>query len=397
MKLYNISLRLLFSSNRNTYTTFSLYFSLVALCVGIFFYLIIIGFSKGYETSINSYLSSLDGDARVFSSSALSINNSNYNFIKENLDSRDYIKAYSPFIQRNAIIKKKNRTYGVVLVGIEMESFSKLFNIEYSNIDLVDILDQCIIGEGLADILSVHKTDKINIINAEKLFQNNQLSVREIKVGSTFKTTFSQYSNKIIYLPLNWVSNFYSTKEIDGFILSIDNLEKHNSDLRVLFSDSQNRVQYWYERHHNILKWLKIFDKPLFFMSLSILFICVYNLSHSIWVIVFDKLKSITTLYAFGFSRRQIRSLLMNMLMILVVIASLLGSFLAFMFNIIQNKFSLISIDPKIYLLDTIHPELNLLDYSLMFFILLFISVCVGMISINKTIKLINVEELKND
>ena len=127
MKLHNISLRLLFSSNRNTYTTFSLYFSLVALCVGIFFYLIIIGFSKGYETSINSYLSSLDGDAREFSSSALSINNSNYNFIKENLDSRDYIKAYSPFIQRNAIIKKKNRTYGVVLVGIEMESFSKLF------------------------------------------------------------------------------------------------------------------------------------------------------------------------------------------------------------------------------------------------------------------------------
>ena len=76
MRLYDISLRLLFSSNRNTYTTFSLYFSLIALSIGVFFYLIIVGFSKGYEISINNYLSSLDGDARVFSNSNLSLNTS---------------------------------------------------------------------------------------------------------------------------------------------------------------------------------------------------------------------------------------------------------------------------------------------------------------------------------
>jgi len=397
MRLYDISLRLLFSSNRNTYTTFSLYFSLIALSIGVFFYLIIVGFSKGYEISINNYLSSLDGDARVFSNSNLSLNTSNFNFIKEKLDSKEYINAHSPFMQKNAIIKKKNRTYGVVLIGLQMDKFQKLFDIKHSRIDSVNLVNKCIVGEGLSEILSIGQLDEINIINVEKLFQNNELNVGKIEVASIFETTFSEYSNKVIYLPLDWMLNFYSTQEIDGFIISVNNLGKYSLDLKSLLNTPQSKIQFWHERHSSILKWLKIFDKPLFFMSLSILFICVYNLSHSIWVIVFDKLKSITTLFAIGFNEMQIRKILMSMLIALVLIAFILGSFFASIFNIFQQKISLISIDPKIYLLDTILPKLNIQDYFFVFLILILISLSIGLFSINKTIKLIDIGELKND
>jgi len=84
-------------------------------------------------------------------------------------------------------------------------------------------------------------------------------------------------------------------------------------------------------------------------------------------MMVMDKQKSIAMLRAMGASAGQIRRLFMVQGMFIGVLGSLIGAGLGIGICLLQMRYHLVALDPRVYFIDTLPMTFKVADFALIF------------------------------
>ena len=156
MKLYlQFVLRYLYPKSSSNFSSNASILAIIGLSIGLFSLIITMSIIKGFETTLEQKLSSIDGLIRVQNIFGKPISE------KENLDSLLYSSGLlidvKPYIRGAAMIHKGKHTEGIIIEGVKTVPNQSFFIMDEQTINGDDI----ILGESLSHILDVSIKDNV--------------------------------------------------------------------------------------------------------------------------------------------------------------------------------------------------------------------------------------------
>ncbi len=385
MKLYlQFVLRYLYPNSSSNFSSNASILAIIGLSIGLFSLILTMSIIKGFESTLEQKLSSVDGLIRVQNIFGKPISE------KENLDSLLYSSGLlidvKPYIRGTAMIHKGKQTQGVIIEGVETVPNQSFFIMDQKNINEDDI----ILGESLSHILDVSIEDNIIItplINTPKELIKKKYNI--IKVSGLFKSGMQEYDKTISFVSIDKAKKIFEMDDyVTGYIVN------SNEKIENIIEGLNDFVRYpyylesWKDRHRVIFEWINIQRLPIIIIFGLIALVAITNIMATISMIIREKNSQIGILMAQGMKTSDIRKIFLFQGCVIGLLGCSLGSVSAYLFITLQNRYKLISLPEDIYFMDYVPA---IFDYSIFFLIListLLISIISTIIPTNSIIKI---------
>jgi lipoprotein-releasing system permease protein len=279
------------------------------------------------------------------------------------------VKEVIPVLQTEGLAISKNYTEGISLQSIDTKNDFKNFkdkiikgNFAFSS----DSAKEIIIGEALAKKLNLEINDKI-LIYALKSKENvtfSSASYSQFQIKSIYQTGMNQYDEVVAFFPYATLANFLekSTNSATYFEIFVNDLEKVNE----ISAEIDENLDYpffpltYYELNHSIFAWIDFQKAPIPLILAIISLVAALNIITMLIITVVEKSHSIGILRALGMRSYKIVTIFIFLGIRTAVIGLFIGIFLSLFFTFLQTKFSIITLDSKIYFLDKLPISMEL-------------------------------------
>ena len=385
MKLYlQFVLRYLYPNSSSNFSSNASILAIIGLSIGLFSLILTMSIIKGFESTLEQKLSSVDGLIRVQNIFGKPISE------KENLDSLLYSSGLlidvKPYIRGTAMIHKGKQTQGVIIEGVETVPNQSFFIMDQQAIYENDI----ILGESLSHILDVSIEDNVIVtplINTPKELIKKKYNI--IKVSGLFKSGMQEYDKTISFVSIDKAKRIFEMDDhVTGYIVN------SNEKIENIIEGLNDFVRYpyylesWKDRHRVIFEWINIQRLPIIIIFGLIALVAITNIMATISMIIREKNSQIGILMAQGMKTSDIRKIFLFQGCIIGLLGCSLGSVSAYLFITLQNRYKLISLPEDIYFMDYVPA---VFDYSIFFLIListLLISIISTIIPTNSIVKI---------
>lgn len=142
-------------------------------------------------------------------------------------------------------------------------------------------------------------------------------------------------------------------------------------------------IQDRYQQDETFLKVMRIEKWISFLITGLTMLLIAFNLLGALWMIVLDKRKDIGVLKALGFNKGDIRSLFLNLGLMITGLGVVLGFILALGLYYLQKEWGLVGV-PEGFLMDSYPVKLKILDFLLVSITVLFIGWMASILPSNK-------------
>jgi len=365
MKLYlQFVLRYLYPKSSSNFSSSASILAVIGLSIGLFSLILTMSIIKGFESTLEQKLSSIDGLIRVQNIFGKPISE------KENLDSLLYSSGLlidvKPYIRGTAMIHKGKQTEGIIIEGVKTVSNQSFFMMDQKTINEDDI----ILGESLSHILDVSIKDNVIVtplINAPKELIKKKYSI--IKVSGLFKSGMQEYDKTISFVSIDKAKRIFEMDDyVTGYIVN------SNEKIENIIEGLNDFVRYpyylesWKDRHRVIFEWIKIQRLPIIIIFGLIALVAITNIMATISMIIREKNSQIGILMAQGMKTSDIRKIFLIQGGFIGLSGCFLGSASAYLFITFQNRYKLITLPEDIYFMDYVPA---VFDYSIFFLILI--------------------------
>ena len=295
---------------------------------------------------------------------------SNYNEVSD-LSIIDEIKRnnieHSIFDNEEFILSNNSSQKLVTIKNILNKNHLKFYKLNLINKgkDLKD--NEMIIGKSLARSLNINVGDNVNIYS-----KNINLNSLALPRSTKFKVV-NIYSNRIL--------------RIDDYLIFISNndiINKDNLSLELIGDIENSRILEerslsWKDRNRQIFEATEVEKKITFFTLSLIIIIASFNLCSAIIQISSKKIREIAILMSIGMSKNSIRNIFILYSYLIGLSAISLGILTSLFIIFMQNRFSIITLNPDYYLVEKLPMVISIFD---IFYVFLAAIVIIGIFSI---------------
>ena len=295
---------------------------------------------------------------------------SNYNEVSD-LSIIDEIKRnnieHSIFDNEEFILSNNSSKKLVTIKNILNKNHLKFYKLNLINKgkDLKD--NEMIIGKSLARSLNINVGDNVNIYS-----KNINLNSLALPRSTKFKVV-NIYSNRIL--------------RIDDYLIFISNnniINKNNLSLELIGDIENSRILEerslsWKDRNRQIFEATEVEKKITFFTLSLIIIIASFNLCSAIIQISSKKIREIAILMSIGMSKNSIRNIFILYSYLIGLSAISLGILTSLFIIFMQNRFSIITLNPDYYLVEKLPMVISIFD---IFYVFLAAIVIIGIFSI---------------
>ena len=295
---------------------------------------------------------------------------SNYNEVSD-LSIIDEIQKnniqHSIFDNEEFILSNNSSQKLVTIKNILNKNHLKFYKLNLIN-KVKDLKDnEMIIGKSLARSLNINVGDNVNIYS-----KNINLNSLALPRSTKFKVV-NIYSNRIL--------------RIDDYLIFISNndiINKDNLSLELIGDIENSRILEerslsWKDRNRQIFEATEVEKKITFFTLSLIIIIASFNLCSAIIQISSKKIREIAILMSIGMSKNSIRNIFILYSYLIGLSATSLGILTSLFLIFLQNRFSIITLNPDYYLVEKLPMVISIFD---IFYVFLAAIVIIGIFSI---------------
>ena len=348
----------------------------------------IIGF--GSHITISSF-----SDNQSYETEPMQISDSLYNSILENSE----VKHISTFATKAGIIKTNNEILGVVLKGVSSNYDWKFFNNNLIagkcfNINDSIITNNVLISENSANSLQLGVGDDLFMY-----FVQDPPRVRKFQISGIYNTALSDFDKLYVMGDIKHIQslNSWEKNQIGGVELMLNDF--NNLDLvtqsiyeKIPYNLNASSIK---EKTPQIFDWLDLQDINVRVILILMLIVGGINMITALLILILERTKMIGILKALGANNWSVRRVFLYSALHLILKGLFWGNSIALGFAFLQNKFSIISLDPNIYYMNTVPVNfdfstvilLNLGTISVCYLILVIPSVIIAKITPIKAIR----------
>ena len=361
MNLAQIAKRFIFSPKNFSYTNISLFLSITTFALSVAISLIVMGVSRSYKNDIEFRLQSVEPDLKIVSKNSNFLDSITEDEILLKLDSlleNNPNIEYSTFRQDYLMIKSSGLSKG--LLSLSLDKHPSLF---YDFIDIESNLDSYFyVSSNFYENNNLDLKQSLTLFNIQEMIENESIKANTFLVSGTFTSNLPIFDKNVIFISPKFHSTLYANNEQSTGVV-INGVD--DSEINILknefFYKSLDFIT-WRDKHQNTLYWLTIFTNPIyliiiFMVSLSIIYQLFAN-----WLLIYDKSNSLYKLKIIGISNNKIKTINIYIAITILLISLILGYLIAISLSILQNNFSLISIDPSIYIVAELSSDILFSD-----------------------------------
>ena len=220
------------------------------------------------------------------------------------------------------------------------------------NVSSEELTDEILMSTYLANRLHLKLGDRCQAIflKDEAAQAPNQ---RNFKIVGLYNSGFQEFDASYIFTDIRHIQkiNKWKADEIGNFELFIKDFDRIEVVGKQVygkigtFLDSQTIIQ----RFPFIFEWLSMFDFNIYLIIGIMIVVGGFNMITAILVLILEKTPMIGTLKSLGASDRSIRKIFLYNATYIIGLGLLWGNILGFLLLWLQQRYSIIKLDPATY------------------------------------------------
>jgi len=290
-----VSLRYLVAKRREKFISIISIISILGVAVGVAALIIVISIMTGFDEEIKEKIIGTYSHIIVMNKSGISDADTLIDKIKENKN----IVAGSGFIEKQALLRHKDKVVGVILRGLDPKFEPTVSNIkQFLTRGVLDFgNNNIIIGSELLKELNISITDNVSLISPE------DGKALDFIVSDTFNSGRYDYDANLVCISLNKARELFDMgNAVSGVGLKVS--DEYN--VTKIKSQIQKTLRYpyvvrtWMELDRNLMKALSMEKKIMFIILGLIVMVACFNIGSSLIMMVLEKTKDIGILRSIG-------------------------------------------------------------------------------------------------
>ena len=352
----------------NTYTKPILRIAILAIALSVAVMLISIMVVTGFKNDISDKIIGFGSHITIsnftnnqsYESEPISVEQDFY----PSITAVEGVKHISTFATKAGIIKTVDEIQGVVLKGVSSDYDWTFFKDNLVSGSVIVVNDsvksnQILISENISKTLDLNVGDGLVMY-----FAQNPPRVRKFNISGIYNTAMSDFDKLFVLGDINHIQelNGWENNEVGGFeiqLTNFDDLDKITNEVYNLTPYNLN-AQSIKEKTPQIFNWLDLQDVNVFVILILMLIVGVINMITALLILILERTKTIGILKALGATNWSVRKIFLYSAVNLIVKGLLVGNAIALSFAFLQKQFSLISLDPSTYYMDTVPINFDL-------------------------------------
>jgi lipoprotein-releasing system permease protein len=272
------------------------------------------------------------------------------------------VSAASPVITREAILRAKGRTEGVLLKGVDeatdVSSTRRQITEGKYDLDPTAGPPKLILGNRLARRLGVKVGDQVVLFGiGGNLRSLGTPIVRQFTVTGIYETGMAEYDDIYVYTSLDAAQKLLGLRDQ---VTGIDILVNDISQSGVMATEIQSLLGYPYyartvqQLYRNLFSWIELQKKPTPIILGLIIVVATVNIIGTLLMVVMEKTHQIGILKSMGTSSASIRKIFVGEGLVIGVIGTVLGNILAYVLSWLQLHENIIALPERIYFMSSV-------------------------------------------
>jgi ABC-type lipoprotein release transport system permease subunit len=342
-----------------------------------------IGLMDGFESTLVSSLQKSSGDLVLTNRDGFFHSRENLKSLKE----FDYIQYIAPVTQVEAFAIANEQSKGMLVKGVEQESFQKVTGLNVSNLE-----EGVRVGKAFLESMSLNVGDELVLTFAShsKVNQGSPI-LKSFTISGVVDHGVFEKDMRYLYIDrkellrtLNYAdetTNLVLVKLKQS--LSMEELKKlaigMQSQLPLEF-----KVQTFWDDFKTLLEAVEVEKFSITIILQLIVVVAIFNIVAFVIFISEKKSQELFLLRAMGLSLKAVVHFWYRLLALIWVLSCLVSMALTYIFDMLLQNLSFFQLPGEIYVLSRLHIALDLVDF-LMVFILSFVWVLlIGHVSLRK-------------
>ena len=362
--------------NNNSYTKPILRIAIFAVSLSVAVMLISLMIVNGFKNNISSKVIGFGSHIVItkfsnnqsYESEPISINQ---NFLSK-ISNDDYIKNINVFATKAGIIKTSEEIHGVVLKGVSDDYNWKFFKDNLVSGEVLNINDtirsnDILVSNEIARLLKLNISD-----NLIMYFMQDPTRVRKFNIKGIYSTEMVDFDKLFIIGDIKHIQslNLWQDTLIGGFEITINDFNKLDKATEKIYNEIPYdlNARSIKERIPQIFNWLDLQDVNAMVILILMFIVGVINMITVLLILILERTQVIGILKALGATNWNIQKVFLFSTTNLIVKALFFGNLIALLFAFLQIKFSIISLDPETYYMNSIPISLDIIHILLINF-----------------------------
>ncbi|CAE79372.1 Lipoprotein releasing system transmembrane protein [Bdellovibrio bacteriovorus HD100] len=367
-----LSWRLLFS--RKTMFGGSAPLALLGLVLGVAALVASMAVMSGFENTLKTAMAEVSGHAQVVKRSRFP---DDWKELEERIRKAEpTLVNTSRFVFIEAVLANKGQISGVLIQGVDTQRVNEVLNFKRRVLSGTDDLNVAsdvplaLVGKNLAKKMNLNVGDTFRVVVpvADSVDPSKfQRRVGAFKVQGILDLGKHDWNERFILSDLKATQDLADIGDrYSGLLLKFQDVD-HARDAAFNLSavlGSPYWVRDWRDANENLFEAINVERPGIFFVVLVITIVAAFNVSATLFVNVVRRFKDIAILKTVGLSQKDIMKIFvcqgLFMGLVGIVLGFALGVGIAYLFEFMQGRLSLIS--GEVYRLENIELQIRFVD-----------------------------------
>jgi len=365
---YFLFKRFLLPGKKSNFVSFITFISIAGIAIGVSVIIISVSVLNGFEQEITKKAVSVSSHIQVttFRPGGFEDYQAVIDQITNPEEKLGIVSAH-PFAQREAVIKFKDNTDGIILKGVRSSDdiFSSQRKIVKGSGD-ISIVDSgfssIVIGNKLANKMNISIGSKVFIIATIGLpSTSNPPSVKPFKVIGFYESNLKEYDDVLLYCDLAAAQKLFgmgnNVTGIELMLNDINNIKEATVKIRhILGYPFYPRSVF--QIYRGLFTWVELQKKPIPLVLGLIVIVAAFNVIAFLLMIVLEKTETIGILKSMGSTNRDIIKIFFYQGLFVSIIGIIIGNVLGYGLCLLELEYNFIKL-PDIYYMTHVPIVIN--------------------------------------
>ncbi len=333
--------------------------SVAGVTIGTMALIVVLSVFNGFESLVVTLFNTFDPPLKIEASRGKTFNSDTFPW--EKIRELKGVRAATGVIEEKALLKYRSNQFLATLKGVD-DNYTEWTGLDSMITEgslMLTFKDQplAIPGQGIAYYLGINLNnyeDKIEVYAPRRMakgFANpeNAFVRMDIRPSGIFSVQ-QDFDVKYMLVPLSFIRELFEyTNELTSVELALEpGVEVSGIQEKIKqIAGNKYLVKNRFEQQETLYKIMKS-EKYAIFMILSfILFIATFNMIGSLSMLILDKRKDISVLYALGAPNRLVKRIFMTEGLLVVLTGAVAGIVLGALICILQQQFGIVKINAE--------------------------------------------------
>ena len=355
---YFLFKRFLRAGKKSNFVSFITIISIAGIAIGVSAIIISVSVLNGFEKEITKKAVSVASHIQIISFKTYGIED--YQAVIKRITNPEEklgIESAHPYVQKEAVIKYRDNTDGIVLKGVR--SGDNIFSTQRKiikgsgDVSIVDSgFSSIVIGNKLASKLNIKIGSRVFIIATVGMpSPTNQPNVKPFKVIGIYESGLKEYDDVILYSDLGTVQKLFgmghNVTGIEVMLDNIDNIKNATVKIRHLLG-YPFYPRSVFQIYKGLFTWVELQKKPIPLVLGLIVIVAAFNVIAFLLMIVLEKTETIGVLKSMGSTNKDIIKIFFYQGLFISIAGIIIGNILGYGLCLLELEYNFFKL-PDIY------------------------------------------------